>query len=167
MPARAPRPVAVAEDAELRHEARAALLGIEAAATGLARHRDLLSVEQIDELTHGLVAEIRRLRGLLDARAAAPATFDLREAFLPVLTCARADGLDVRSSLPHGIDVVGAPDRAAQVLLALLTNAKLHAPGSPVEIFAVVANGEVAVYVEDRGPGIPACPPSSGCSSDA
>ena len=156
MPARAPRPVAVAEDAELRHEARAALLGIEAAATGLARHRDLLSVEQIDDLTHGLVAEIRRLRGLLDGRAVAQATFDLRGAFLPVLTCARADGLDVRSSVPDGVEVVGIPDRAGQVLLALLTNAKIHAPGSPVEIRAIVANGEVSVYVEDRGPGIPA-----------
>jgi signal transduction histidine kinase len=151
----APWRVVVAEDAELRHEARAALLGIEAAATGLSRHRDVLSVEQIDELAHGLVAEIRRLRGLLDSRAAAPATFDLREAFLPVLTCARADGLDVRSSLPRGIEVVGTPDRAAQVLLALLTNAKHHAPGSPVEIRAVVADDEVSVYVEDRGPGIP------------
>ena len=152
----APRRVAVGEDAELRHEARAALLGIEAAATGLSRHRDLLSAEQIDELTHGLVAEIRRLRGLLDGRAVAQAKFDLRGAFLPVLTCARADGLDVRSSVPDGVEVVGIPDRAGQVLLALLTNAKIHAPGSPVEIRAIVANGEVSVYVEDRGPGIPA-----------
>ena len=156
MPAPAAPWRVVVDDAELRHEARAALLGIEAAATGLARHHNLLPVEQIDELAHGLVAEVRRLRGLLDGQAAAPATFDLREAFLPVLTCARADGLDVRSSLPDGIEVVGAPDRAAQVLLALLTNAKHHAPGSPVEIRAVVADSEVSVYVEDRGPGIPA-----------
>jgi two-component system OmpR family sensor kinase len=148
--------VAGVDDGELRHEACAALLGIEAAATGLSRHHNLLSEEQIEELAHGLIAEIRRLRGLLDGRPATPATFDLREALLPVLTCARADGLDVRSSLPHRIEVVGAADHAAQVLLALLTNAKHHAPGSPVEIRADVTSGEVAVYVEDRGPGIPA-----------
>jgi signal transduction histidine kinase len=147
---------AAADDAELRHEARAALLGIEAAATGLSRHHNLLSEEQIEELTHALIAEIRRLRGLLDGRPATPATFDLCEAFVPVLTCAKADGLDVRSSLAGRIEVVGTADHAAQVLLALLTNAKHHASGSPVEIRAVVANGEVSVYVEDRGPGIPA-----------
>jgi signal transduction histidine kinase len=148
--------IAVAEDAELRHETRAALFGIEAAASGLARHHNVLSAEQISELTHGLVAEIQRLRGLLDERAVTPATFDLREAFLPVLTCAQAGGLDVRSRLPYGIEVVGAADRAAQVLLALLMNAKLHAAGSPVEIRAVVTSADVSVYVEDRGPGIPA-----------
>jgi two-component system OmpR family sensor kinase len=152
----APRSEAVADDAELRHEACAALLGIEAAATGLSRHHKLLSEEQIEELTHGLIAEIRRLRGLFDGRPATPATFDLREAFAPVLTCARADGLVIQASLPHRIEVIGAASRAAQVLLAVLTNAKIHAPGSPVEIRSVVADREVSVYIEDRGPGIPA-----------
>jgi signal transduction histidine kinase len=154
--ARAAGRVGFAEDAELRHEACAALFGIEAAASGLARHHDVLSAEQLHELTHGLVAEIQRLRGLLEKRAATPATFELREAFGPVLTCARAGGLDVRSSLPYGIEVVGVADRAAQVLLVLLTNAKLHAAGSPVEIRAAVTSADVIVYVEDRGPGIPA-----------
>ena len=58
-------------EAELRHEARAALLGVEAAASGLTQHR-LLTAEQIDELSQGLVAEVRRLLALLDGRIREP-----------------------------------------------------------------------------------------------
>ena len=123
-------------EAELRHEARAALLGVEAAASGLTQHR-LLTAEQIDELSQGLVAEVRRLLALLDGRIREPETFDLHDAIAPVLTCARAEGLDVRSTVPRGIEVAGSADSTAQVLLALLTNAQRHAPGSPVEVRAI------------------------------
>jgi signal transduction histidine kinase len=140
-------------EAELRHEALAALLGVEAAASGLTHHR-LLSSEQIDELSRGLVAEVRRLLALLDGRVREPASFDLHDAIAPVLTCARAEGLDVRSTVPRGIEVPGNADSTAQVLLALLTNAQRHAPGSPVEVRVSTVDG-VAVYVEDRGPGVP------------
>ncbi len=140
-------------EAELRHEARAALLGVEAAASGLTQHR-LLTAEQIDELSQGLVAEVRRLVALLDGRTREPETFDLHDAIAPVLTCARAEGLDVRSTVPRGIEVAGSADSTAQVVLALLTNAQRHAPGSPVEVRVSTVDG-VDVYVEDRGPGVP------------
>jgi signal transduction histidine kinase len=143
-----------AGEAELRHEALAALLGVEAAASGLTHHR-LLSADQIDELSQGLVAEVRRLLALLDGRIREPASFDLHDAIAPVLTCARAEGLDVRSTVPRGIEVAGSGDSTAQVLLALLTNAQRHAPGSPVEVRVSTAVEGVAVYVEDRGPGVP------------
>jgi len=142
-------------EAELRHEARAALLGVEAAASGLTRHR-LLAAEQIDELSHGLVAEVRRLLALLDGRVPEPASFDLHEAMTPVLTCARADGLDVQTSVPRGIEVAGSADSTAQVLRALLTNAQRHASGSPVEVRVSKSVDGVVLYVEDRGPGVPA-----------
>ena len=45
---------------ERAHELRAALFGIEASAEGLRRHRDLLTDEQLDELTNGLADEVRR-----------------------------------------------------------------------------------------------------------
>jgi signal transduction histidine kinase len=143
----------LAGEAELRHEARAALLGVEAAASGLTGHR-LLTAEQIDELSTGLVAEVRRLLALLDERSAGASCFDLHDAIAPVLTCARAEGLEVRSTVPRGIGVVGNVDSTAQVLLALLTNAQRHALGSPVDVRVSTVDG-VAVYVEDRGPGVP------------
>jgi signal transduction histidine kinase len=143
-------------DAELRHETRAALLGIEAAASALLHHRALLTVQQLDELSGGLVAEVQRLRALLDDPSPAPVSFDLLEAITPVLTCARANGLDVRSTVPPGIAVTGRPESTAQVMVALLTNVKRHAPGSPVDVAVSVADDTVLVSIDDRGPGVPA-----------
>jgi len=140
--------------AELRHETRAALFGVEAAASGLTRHR-LLTAEQIDELSRGLVAEVRRLLTLLGGRSSETGTFDLGAAITPVFTCARADGVVVRSNVPDGIRVSGRADSTAQVVLALLTNAQRHAPGSPVDVRVSQSDDGVVLYVEDRGPGVP------------
>jgi signal transduction histidine kinase len=142
-------------DAELRHEVRAALMGIEAAACALGRNRDLLSTSQCEELSTGLVAEVRRLRVLLEGHRPPQVCFDLHDAIAPVLACARADGIDIRSSVPRGLVVEGEADSAAQVVRALLTNAKRHAPGSLVEVRASALDDGVALYVEDRGPGVP------------
>jgi signal transduction histidine kinase len=140
--------------AELGHEVRAALMGMEAAATALSRNRELLTAEQFEDLSTGLVAEIQRLRALLDGRFHAPAGFDLHDAIAPVLTCARAEGVDVRSTVPRGMVVEGMADSTAQVVRALLTNAKRHAPGSSVDVRALALDDDVVVYVEDRGPGV-------------
>jgi signal transduction histidine kinase len=132
------------------------LLGIEAAATSLTRHRDRLTSAQLDALSHGLVGEVHRLRGLFDDRDPCTESFELADAIECVVTCARASGLDVRSCVPSGLVVCGDPDRTAQVIVALLTNAKRHAPGSPVDVHPAISDDRVVLYVEDRGPGIPA-----------
>jgi signal transduction histidine kinase len=139
---------------EREHELRAALFGIEASAEGLSRHRDLLTAQQIDELTRGLAHEVRRVRLLLEGRAAAATTFDLGEALGPVVACGRASGADVRCSVPRGIAVVGDGYRTAQVVVGLLDNARQHAPASPIEVRARELCGKVALYVEDRGSGV-------------
>jgi signal transduction histidine kinase len=146
------------EQAERRHEAKGALLGIEAAAQGLARHRTLLTPEEFDELSASLVAEVYRLRMLIESPAGwagRERTFDLREVVVPVVSVLRADGLDVRSSIPPGVAVHGIPEHTAQVLVSLLTNAKRHAPGSPVDLRVEVNDDHVTVFVDDRGPGVP------------
>jgi hypothetical protein len=142
--------------AELRHDARAALLGIEAAAQGLGRHRDLLTPEQWDELSNGLVAEVHRLGSLIDGRVDTTCCFDLRDALMPVIACARADGLRVEVDVRTGVDVAGSREGTSRALLSLLDNARVHAPGSRVSVRAVVGPHEVAVHVDDRGPGVPA-----------
>ena len=103
---------------------RAALVGIEASAERL-RHRELLTAHQLDELTRSLAHQARRLRLLLEGRAAAARTFDLNEALGPVVASAQASGMDVRCSVPRGIAVVGNGDRTAQVVAACSTT-----PGS-------------------------------------
>ena len=140
------------------HDLRAALFGIEASAEGLSRHREYLTELQFDELAHGLVEEVRRLRGLLEGRTSSSCSFDLGEAIGPVIACARASGLDVCSSVPRGIDVEGRRDSTAQVVLALLDNARHHAAPSPVEVWASVTGGTVTLHVEDRGRGVSGVP---------
>jgi len=140
---------------EHRHEARAALLGIEAAAQCLDRDRHRLSVEEQRELSSGLVAEIQRLRCLFEDATRRSGAFDLREAIMPVVSCARANGLAVRADIPAGLEVEGVPECTAEVILSLLRNAQCHAPGSAVELRAEPGERELALYVDDRGPGIP------------
>jgi signal transduction histidine kinase len=140
---------------EHRHEARAALLGIEAAARCLSRHQRGLGPEEQSELSSGLVSEIRRLRSLVEDAARRTTSFDLREAIVPVVSCARADGLTVRADIRAGLEVEGVPESTAQVVLSLLTNARCHAPGSAVELRAEPGESQIVLYVEDRGPGIP------------
>jgi signal transduction histidine kinase len=140
---------------EREHELRAALFGIEASAEGLSRHRQLLTDQQLDALTSGLAHEVRRVRMLLEERSNPEHTFDLGEAIEPVVACMRATGVDVRCSVPRGIAVIGNRYRTAQVVLGLLDNARQHAPLSPVEIRTRELCGAVALYVEDRGSGVP------------
>ncbi|HET9610329.1 MAG TPA: ATP-binding protein [Acidimicrobiales bacterium] len=141
--------------AELRHDARAALLGIEAAGLGLSRHRDLLTGAQWEELSRGLVAEVHRLGDLLDERTDDGSAFDVRDAVMPVITCARADGQAIRVAVPAGIVVHGSRDRTAHALQALLHNARRHAQGALVDVQVVAGEGDATLVVADRGPGVP------------
>jgi signal transduction histidine kinase len=148
-------PAGVDVRAEVRHDALAALLGIEGAARALAHHRDLLSPAQADELAGALVGEVHRLAALLRDGPAADEPFDLRAAVLPVVACARADGLDVRGNLPTGVGVAGSREQVGRAVLSLLDNARRHAPGAPVEVWAEVGRDHVTLRVDDRGPGVP------------
>jgi hypothetical protein len=96
---------------EREHELRAALFGIESAAEVLNRHREHMTDHQFDDLTRGVLAEARRLRGLLTGHIGSRDRFDLAEAIDPVLACARSSGLEVHSSVPRGIDVAGCSAR--------------------------------------------------------
>jgi signal transduction histidine kinase len=139
---------------ERRHEVTAALLGIEAAAQGLSRHRALLTEPELDELSDGLVAEIHRVRSLIDLRNRESVTsFDLREAIVPVLVCTKAAGVELIDAVPAGIEVVGIPSMTVEACATLLRNAQDHAPGSPIEVRAEVAGGVAVLSVDDRGPG--------------
>lgn len=142
--------------AELRHDAMAALLGIEAAARALGDQRDQLSDSQCDELATALVAEVHRLGALIGRRTSGDGRVDLRAAVLPVVACARADGLAVGLDLEAGVDVVGCGEDLGRAVLSLLDNARRHAPGSPVHVWAEVGTAEVVLHVDDRGPGVPA-----------
>ena len=117
----------VDERAERDHELRSALYGIESAAMGLNWHHDRLTAAQLLELTSSMAAEARRLRALLDPQVEQPQAFDLADAIRPVITSARSLGVEVRAAVPQGIEVSGRRHDTAQVVFALLDNARKHA----------------------------------------
>jgi len=139
---------------ERDHELRASLCGIEAVASALSEQRDRLSCDDVDQLILTIASEARRLRLMLAPRAEPCTAFDLAEAIRPAMLMARSSGVVVRDAVPSGIWVDGRRDDVAQVVLGLLTNARLHAPSSPVELRVTSGGGITTLYVEDRGPGI-------------
>jgi len=50
---------------------------------------------------------------------------------------------------------MGTTESTEQVMAALLTDARRHARGSPVDVEASAVDDMVLVCVEDRGPGVP------------
>jgi signal transduction histidine kinase len=97
---------------------------------------------------------VRRLLGLLTGHIGGRDVFDLAEAIDPVIACARSSGLEVRSSVPRGIEVEGCLASTAQVVVTLLDNARQHAAPSPVDVRATLLGDIAALYVEDRGKGL-------------
>ena len=111
-----------------------------------------------------LVADVRRLRVLVDdlmelSRFDAKAERAELEPVDLVATVRRI----VESRLPGAaLRVPDAPvvveadvRRLDRILGNLLDNARSHAPGAPVEVVVSSAEGEAAVEVADRGPGVP------------
>jgi signal transduction histidine kinase len=139
---------------ERDHELRASLFGIEAVALALNEQRDRLPSGDVDQLALAIASEARRLRLMLAPRAKQRTAFDLAEAIRPAILMARSLGVVVREAVPAGTCVQGCRDDTAQVVLALLDNARVHAAPSEVDIRATSRAGTTTLYVEDRGPGI-------------
>jgi signal transduction histidine kinase len=141
---------------ERDHELRASLFGIEAVAGALNEQRDRLQSGDVDQFLLAIASEARRLRVMLAPRAKESAAFDLAEAIRPAILMTRALGVVVRDAVPTGMWVQGCRDDAAQVVFALLDNARVHAAPSAVDVRATSREGTITLYVEDRGPGITA-----------
>ncbi|MEA2330096.1 MAG: hypothetical protein QOH58_234 [Thermoleophilaceae bacterium] len=107
------------------------------------------------------VAELDVLFGVLDAGAVGPpglatpaADLDLGPALRALVDRIRGAGLDVTLAMPEGLTVE--PETAATALRVVqeaLTNAVRHAPGSRVAVGLELAPGQLAVAVQDDGPG--------------
>ena len=77
------------------------------------------------------------------------------QALIEGLLTQRGQSLELR--LPDGLpDVDGDPQRLTQVLTNLLANASKFGPeGRAIRVGAEAAGGEVSLWVEDEGPGVP------------
>jgi len=138
---------------ERDHEMRAALFGIQAVARALHEHRDRLPSADIDQLALAIESEARRLQLMFEPPAKKHIVFDLADAITPAIIMTSALGVVVRNTVAAGTWVEGSREHTAQVVLALLDNARVHAH-SEVDIRVTSRQGLTTLYIEDRGVGI-------------
>jgi signal transduction histidine kinase len=134
------------------HEAKTALAAIDHAARALRRP----GVRR-GELLDAIAMEVQLLRRML-AENADDGLFLVREAVAAPVAAAKASGMDVAISVPDRLAAAGGAERCAQVVQALLENARRHAPGSAVHVSAEMEDEEVVIRVDDSGPGLSADP---------
>ncbi len=141
---------------ETVHDARSMIASLRLASTTLDRAAGRLGAETVARLHAAMDVELARLGRLIEgANDAAVRAFDVAASLRPVLAMARGDGQQVVDRLSPAT-ALGRPDDLAQVVHSLIANAHRHAPGSPVTVRVEALGDDVRVYVEDRGPGVPA-----------
>jgi signal transduction histidine kinase len=139
--------------ADRLHEMRSTVVAIEG---GVATLRNDEEPTTESTLRAALIAEIRRLRTLVNESptAAGVEAFDVALTIAPTIEVQRANGQEVSYSGEGGRTALGRPVEVAQVLHGLLVNAAKYAPGSSVRVTVSHALDEIAIRVEDDGPGI-------------
>ena len=139
--------------ADRLHEMRSTVVAIEG---GVETWAPELAATTDATLRAALIAEIRRLRTLVNESPAAAGVeaFDLETALMPTIALHQANGQAVTFECDGACSAVGRPAEVAQVVHGLLANAAKYAPASPVRVRVHHALDEVAIRVEDEGPGI-------------
>lgn len=136
--------------AETIHEVRSTVVALEG---GI---RTLRPNDADDPLTDALSAELKRLGRLVDRRPlSAEAQCSVHDALQPLLTVCARGGWPVEWAIPEDVHVYGGAADVAQIVHALVTNARKHAPGSKIQVGARRHDEHVDIYVDDDGPGVP------------
>jgi signal transduction histidine kinase len=138
--------------ADRLHELRSTVVAIEGGVHTLPEDQQAAE----STLRAALIAEIRRLRTLVNEApvAAGAQTFDVTAALLPTIELQRANGQEIVFDAADTRPALGRPDEIAQVVQGLLANAAKYAPGAPVTVTVRHLLDEIAIRVEDGGPGI-------------
>lgn len=143
--------------ADRLHEMRSTVVAIEG---GVATWEPLPGTPQTSPteatLRAALIAEIRRLRTLVNEapNAIGVEAFDVATALLPTIDIHRAGGQTIEFTSDRSTRALGRPTEIAQVVEGLLSNAAKYAPGATVWVSARHQLDEIAIRVEDAGPGI-------------
>ncbi|MBM4397547.1 MAG: sensor histidine kinase KdpD [Deltaproteobacteria bacterium] len=152
------------------HDLRTPLAGITGAASTLVADADTLPAATRRDLAQSIAEEAdrlgRRVRDLLDMTRLESRAVELHREWQPVeevIGAALAGmegalaGREVRTAVAPDLPLV--PIDAVLIekaLVNLLENAvKYSPPGTPIEVGAAGSQGEVVVWVADRGPGVP------------
>lgn len=139
--------------ADTLHEVRSTVTALEG---GVSTFAPAGTDPMQEVLSRALIAEIRRLRSLVEERPTPlePQTYWMHEVLEPMLTVCAASGQVVSWDIPADLHGVGQSDDVVQIVHGLLTNANRHAPGSPVDVLVRSIAGFAVIRVEDRGPGV-------------
>jgi two-component system, OmpR family, sensor kinase len=141
---------------ELVHDARSMIATLRAASTTLDVHAEQLDANTTRQLRAAMDDELERLGRLIGGSTGGPPRpFAVAAALGPVIATLRNEGLELEDRLDRSW-AEGQPDDLAEVVHNLLANARRHAPGSRVRVRCQGAGDTVRIYIEDRGPGIPA-----------
>jgi signal transduction histidine kinase len=140
------------------HELRASLAGVAGAVRALEGDALPFGSERRRRIEQMLRAEVARLQRLTapDGHEVAepPEELDLDEVVQSVVLAQCLAGHEV-SWKRTGHRVLARRDEIVEILNILLTNAALHAPGSPTFIDVRQERDQVHIIVRDDGPGVP------------
>jgi signal transduction histidine kinase len=139
------------EHAATLHEVRTTVLTLEG---GVRSLRPTSPAPDL-ALADALLAELARLRGLVEPSHPDESSFAIHQALEPLLMLCATAGQTLHWDIAPDLQVIGRAHDVAEIVNELLINARHHAPTSAVEISAAVDDGFVLIKVEDRGPGVP------------
>ena len=155
--ARADESAARAAREEREHDVRSALMAIDGAARTLERYHDRLDADSRSMLAGALSTEVGRLQRLIvEPVPEANEPFGVADVLRSVTALAAIEGLAVDVGGSRSLTAIGRPEHTAQIVRTLLDNARVHAPGSPVNVHIAHRAEFVIVRIEDRGPGVDA-----------
>jgi signal transduction histidine kinase len=107
-----------------------------------------------ERLHRMMTAELYRLGAVLDPDQQEPVVeFDLADVLDPLVLAHRIAGAEITVGL-SATGVIGRPAAFATAVANILTNARTHAPGTPITIEAAAVGDTVMLTVADQGPGI-------------
>lgn len=146
----------LAGEQERAHEARNALLGIQAAVLRLEHLCTEMGAQDLTALAGAMDREIARLRQLVEREPVRSVSDFCRvdDALVPVLMC-HASADPIRWTIEPGLVTAGVADALVGALQNVLENARVHAPGARVLVGVTGLEAHIEVRIEDDGPGIP------------
>ncbi|HEX4863606.1 MAG TPA: HAMP domain-containing sensor histidine kinase [Acidimicrobiales bacterium] len=143
---------------EAVHNLRSALGAITLASHALvfSGKSDSLSDDERIHLARALESSLERARRLIAREwASVRQTFPLLDLVMPAVVRERSSGIAIDVDVPPGTVVRGDRGRTAEVLEAILDNARRYAPGSRLTIRVIADDPWVTLVIGDRGPGLP------------
>jgi signal transduction histidine kinase len=144
-----------ADSEERAHQARSAVLALQAATRALEQSQVGIDDAFRQTVRDAIETEIEVLRRLVaepSPRECEP--FDVAAVVSTVGVTYRVRGVQLLTSVAPGTWALGRPSDVVEVLQVLLDNAGQHAEGSVVRVWSSVGVGRVEIRVDDRGQGV-------------